>query len=89
MEEFILRHREELDCIDIIVKSEEQKQTIWKILQQQVDDVYITSSVRQLLEISHVNAGKDTAAEFLARRLGITGGKNWRHSETATMTAEC
>ncbi len=71
MEEFILCHREELDCIDIIVKSEEQKQTIWKILQQQVDDVYITSSVRQLLEISHVNAGKDTAAEFLARRLGI------------------
>ena len=71
MRDFIERHRDELDCIDVVVKSEEQKRKLWKTLEKQARNVYITSSVRQLLEISDVNAGKDAAAEFLIEYLGV------------------
>ena len=72
MRSFIREHEGELDCIDVVVKSEEYKRRLWKTLEKQVRDVYITSSVKQLLEISDVNAGKDTAAEFLIGYLGLT-----------------
>ena len=72
MREFIGKHAEELDCIDVVVKSEEHKQRLWKTLEKCVGDVYITSSVKQLLEISDVNAGKDAAAEFLIGYLGMS-----------------
>lgn len=72
MRSFIREHEGELDCIDVVVKSEKYKQRLWKTLGKQVRDVYITSSVKQLLEISDVNAGKDTAAEFLIGYLGLT-----------------
>ena len=55
----------------MVVKSEEQKRKLWKTLEKQARNVYITSSVRQLLEISDVNAGKDAAAEFLIEYLGV------------------
>ena len=71
MRDFIEQHRDELDCIDVVVKSEEQKRKLWKTLEKQARNVYITSSVRQLLEISDVNAGKDAAAEFLIEYLGV------------------
>lgn len=72
MRSFIREHEGELDCIDVVVKSEKYKQRLWKTLEKQVRDVYITSSVKQLLEISDVNAGKDTAAEFLIGYLGLS-----------------
>lgn len=71
MKDFIKSHRDVLDCIDIVVKSEEQKQRLWKTLEKSIRNVYITSSVRQLLEISDVNAGKDSAVKFLIESLGI------------------
>ena len=72
MRHFIQRHEGELDCIDVVVKSEEYKRQLWKIMEKQVRHVYITSSVKQLLEISDVNAGKDAAARFLIEYLGMT-----------------
>lgn len=71
MQGFIKSHRTELDCIDVVVKSEEQKQKLWKTLEKRAEDVYITSSVCQLLEISHRNAGKESAVKFLTELLGI------------------
>lgn len=71
MRAFIREHIEELDCIDLVVKSEELKARLWKTLQENVEDVYITSSVRQLLEISHRDAGKDSGAAFLMKYLGL------------------
>lgn len=72
MRRFIKEHEGELDCIDIVVRSEEYKQRLWKTLEKQVNDVYITSSVKQLLEVSDVNAGKDAAAKFLIGYLGLS-----------------
>lgn len=71
MRKFIREHIEELDCIDLVVKSEDLKERLWKTLQENVEDVYITSSVRQLLEISHRDAGKDAGAAFLLEYLGL------------------
>ena len=58
MENFIRENQEMLDCLDIVVKSEEKKRDLWKTLRENVKDVYITSSVPQLLEISHRDSGK-------------------------------
>lgn len=71
MREFISEHKSELDCIDIVVKSENIKERLWKSLRKNIADVYITSSVRQLLEISHRDAGKESGAAFLLEYLGL------------------
>ena len=72
MRTFIREHKSELDCIDLVVKSEEMKNKLWKNLRENVRDVYITSSVKQLLEISHRDAGKESGAKFLLEYLGLT-----------------
>ena len=72
MRTFIREHKSELDCIDLVVKSEEMKNKLWKNLRENVSDVYITSSVKQLLEISHRDAGKESGAKFLLEYLGLT-----------------
>ena len=72
MRTFIREHKSELDCVDLVVKSEEMKNKLWKNLRENVRDVYITSSVRQLLEISHRDAGKESGAKFLLEYLGLT-----------------
>ena len=72
MRTFIREHKSELDCIDLVIKSEDMKHKLWENLQKNVRDVYITSSVRQLLEISHRDAGKESGAKFLLEYLGLT-----------------
>ena len=71
MRTFICEHKSELDCIDLVVKNEDMKHKLWKNLRENVRDVYITSSVRQLLEISHRDAGKESGAKFLLEYLGL------------------
>ena len=72
MRTFIREHKSELDCLDLVIKSEDMKHKLWENLQKNVRDVYITSSVRQLLEISHRDAGKESGAKFLLEYLGLT-----------------
>ena len=71
MRTFIREHKSELDCIDLVVKSEDMKHKLWKNLQKNIRDVYITYSARQLLEISHRDAGKESGAAFLMEYLGL------------------
>ena len=54
-----------------MVKSEKLKIELWKTLEKRAENVYITSSVRQLLEISDIHAGKDAAVRFLLERLKL------------------
>ena len=70
MELFIRNHSEELDSIDIVVKNQEEKREIEKLLLN-VNDIYVTSSVAQLVEISHKDAGKHSGMKFLGELLGI------------------
>ena len=71
MRRFLEEHRGELDSVDIVVRDEREKERLWRILEERIEEIYITSSVRQLLEISHADAGKDAAARFLLGRLGL------------------
>ena len=69
---FIRRHIDCLDSLDLIVREEGEKQRIWTRLEDTVPDIYITSSVRQLIEISHRDAGKHSGVRFVAERLGLS-----------------
>ena len=66
---FIRRHKRELDSIDVVIR--EGKEALWKKLETQVEDIYVTSSVPQLLEISYKEAGKASGVRFLLDHLKI------------------
>lgn len=69
--QFIMEHIEELDSMDIIVKDEEMKRRIWEQLSKADLGIYITSSIHQLIEISHGDAGKHTGLRFVTEHLGV------------------
>lgn len=68
---FIEAHSGELDCLDIVTGRGKKKEEMWKTLAERIEDVYITSSVPQLLEISHADAGKEKGVGFLLEYLGF------------------
>lgn len=68
---FILQHEAELDSIDVIVRDEGTKRRLWDALAQTVPDIYVTSSVQQLIEISHRDAGKHSGLKFIAELLSL------------------
>ena len=70
--QFIEEHKDSLDCMDIIVKDEDRKRRVWKLVQEATGEVYITSSIQQLVEIANQNAGKKTGLAFFADLLGIS-----------------
>ena len=70
--QFIEEHKDGLDCMDIIVKDEDRKRRVWKLVQEATDEVYITSSIQQLVEIANQNAGKKAGLAFFADLLGIS-----------------
>jgi len=69
---FVHDHMHELDSLDIIVAEDSVRDRIWAKLAAAVPDIYITSSVRQLIEISHKDAGKHSGVRFVAERLGLS-----------------
>lgn len=69
---FILAHKSELNSMDIIVKDEDLKSEIWGLLRESVGDIYITSSIQQLIEISSENSGKHKGLMFLMNLLGVS-----------------
>lgn len=74
---FLLSNEEELDSLDLITGDMEQKAMLRNRIEDEVEDIYLTSSVPTLLEISDVHAGKASGLRFLAEYLGI------RKEETA------
>jgi hydroxymethylpyrimidine pyrophosphatase-like HAD family hydrolase len=69
---FILEHCHELDSIDIVVGDEELKKNIMDRIRKATDEVYMTSSISQLLEISYKDAGKKSGVKFLTEYLGLS-----------------
>lgn len=69
--EFIYENKTRLDCIDIIVNDDTLKNTIISEIKTATNEVYITSSIKQLIEISYKDAGKKSGLEFLANYLNI------------------
>lgn len=68
---FIEEHKDCLDGMDMVVKNEEMKRRIWKLVEEATDEVYITSSIPHLVEIADKNAGKRAGLAFFADLLGI------------------
>ena len=68
---FIHERKDHLDSMDVIVKNESKKRELWNRIAQATDEVYITSSIVQLIEISNRNAGKKSGLAFITDMLGI------------------
>lgn len=69
---FIREHIQQLESMDLIVADPRDKERIEGILRQHVSGIYITSSVRQLIEISHEKAGKRSGLQYVMEKLGLT-----------------
>lgn len=69
---FIMEHAHEVDSLDLITGDPELKKHVLSMLENTVADLYVTSSVPQLIELSHRNAGKHSGVRFVAERLGLS-----------------
>ena len=49
----------------MVIPEGEEKQRLWKVLEKEVEDIYITSSVPQLLEIAYKEAGKTDLPQII------------------------
>ena len=69
---FIEENCGKLDSIDIICPQPEWKWDYLEKISEKTGDVYITTSCRQLLEISDRQAGKASALQYLCRKMNLT-----------------
>jgi hydroxymethylpyrimidine pyrophosphatase-like HAD family hydrolase len=68
---FIHDHAGELDGLDLILRREEDRREIWQLLKESGEPLYITSSVRNRVELSSPQAGKAAGLRFLLDQMGI------------------
>ena len=68
--DFIQRHIEQLDSLDVVVRDGTTKARLMEQLDREVTALYMTSSVPRLIELSHPDGGKDGAVRFLGKTLG-------------------
>ncbi len=71
IEQFMNDHIEEMDCMDIITKDNELKSSLMEQLRNNVEGIYVTSSIEQLIEISNAQAGKHSGVKFIMELLGL------------------
>ncbi len=68
---FVLQNAANLDCMDLVIDDPKLKTELWELFEDKVPDIYITSSVGQLLEISYKDCGKHSGVRFVLERLGL------------------
>lgn len=68
---FILSNAHRVDSLNLVVPNEADKSRLWGTIQANVPDVYVTSSTRTSIEISHKDAGKHSGVRFVTELLGI------------------
>ena len=66
---FLCQHQSELDSLDLVVGDLQVKAHMTALLSE-IPDIYITTSVPRLIEISHRDCGKHRGLEFLSNLLG-------------------
>lgn len=69
---FIRAHAHELDSLDVITRTPEELPLVRQRIREAVDGIYMTSSAKNLLEISDARAGKHSALAWLARELEVS-----------------
>ena len=70
--DFLLDYKEQIESIDVVVKDENLKKKLWKVFEENISDIYVTSSVQQLLEISSQKSGKHSGAAYILEYLGLS-----------------
>lgn len=68
---FAIKHKHELDCIDILLRHKEQQRDLYDFLKQIKDEVYVTTSVDNRIEISSWEAGKHTGLQYILERINV------------------
>ena len=68
---FIHENKHHMDSMDMIVGDEAVREKIWQEIKSATDEVYITSSVKQLIEISDKRCGKRAGVAFFLRELHL------------------
>lgn len=71
MPAFIREHIEELESLDFVTNGPEAHRLICAYLRPLLSELYITSSVPHLLEISHKDGGKHSGVRVVAETLNI------------------
>lgn len=66
---FLKEHKEELDGLDIITRDMGLKKKMWDIFQQELLEVYITSSVENRIEIANYKAGKHSGLKYILDKI--------------------
>lgn len=70
--DFLMDNKYQIESIDVVVRDENTKKKLWKVFEEKIPDIYVTSSVQQLLEISHQKSGKHSGAAYLMEYLGLS-----------------
>ncbi len=69
---FIREHVGELDSFDMIIPDKVVFGEVKKLLQTNVTDIYMTSSLERMLEISNKDAGKASGLAYVLKELGLS-----------------
>lgn len=68
---FLYENKHRLDSMDMVVRNEEMQKKVWEQIAKATNEVYITSSIRNLVEVADKNAGKKAGLAFFAELLGL------------------
>jgi HAD superfamily hydrolase (TIGR01484 family) len=60
-----------LESMDIIVRDADVKEELKQKILAASDEIYVTSSIKQLVEISYKDAGKKSGVQYVADLLGV------------------
>lgn len=69
--QFVKEHKHEADSIAFVCRKSETRQYLYENLDSMIGDIYVTSSVPNLIEVGHVNAGKGKTLSYIMDMLGI------------------
>ena len=68
---FLEEHGEGLDGMAFVIADQEKKKSLWRLLEKEIREIYVTASVPRLLEIAAEGSGKEKALSWLLKRLGV------------------
>lgn len=69
---FMEEHIHELDSLDLIFWDKNVAHRIGAMVREQISDIYSTTSIWKLLELSHKKAGKHSGVRYVTELLGLS-----------------
>ncbi len=69
---FLQENREQLESVELVVANSHLKEEVWNRLCKIIPEIYITSSEKTLVEVSHINCGKKAGMEYVLQKLNLT-----------------